>query len=76
MGKDDKLDKVHKKIEDLEKLMESLKLAGQAKNEEKKADIPEEMNCVICQELMTVPTAAIPCMHTFCKNCIDQWMTK
>ncbi len=34
--------------------------------EEKRAVIPEEMNCVICQELMSVPTAAIPCMHTFC----------
>lgn len=42
MGKDDKLDKVHKKIEDLEKLMESLKLGGQAKNEEKKPTFPKK----------------------------------
>jgi len=32
-----------------------------------KNSIPEEMACSICMEIMKVPTAAIPCMHTFCK---------
>ena len=40
------------------------------------SDFPEEMKCSICTELMDEPTALIPCMHTFCKKCIDLWMTK
>jgi hypothetical protein len=47
------------------------------KKEEKrptKYDIPEELACSICMEVMRVPTAAVPCMHTFCKKCIDLWL--
>ena len=41
-----------------------------------KQAIPEELMCAICTDVMTVPSTLIPCMHTFCKKCIDSWLAQ
>ena len=33
----------------------------------------EELTCVICQELF-VQAHTLSCAHSFCKNCIEEWM--
>ena len=53
--------------------MENLLIKAEGKPE-KKVELPEEVMCTICTELMAVPTALAPCMHTFCKKCIDQFI--
>lgn len=67
-----KIDQANKKIDALQKMMEKLTIGKETAN----VEIPEEMKCGICFEVMAVPTALAPCMHTFCKKCIDQWTTR
>ena len=43
-------------------------------NEELKDEIESEFYCAICIVIMTEATTAIPCMHNFCKMCIEKWM--
>ena len=65
-------------MDDLKKLLQNLNKSHKKETPVVKVDssIPEEFKCSICLEQMAVPTALIPCMHTYCKVCIDQWMKK
>jgi hypothetical protein len=38
---------------------------------EEEEEILEDSICSVCLEELAIPTALIPCMHTFCKKCID-----
>jgi hypothetical protein len=45
-----------------------------AAKEEVKDEIASQLECAICIVVMTDPMTATPCMHNFCKVCIEQWM--
>lgn len=42
-----------------------------AENSKEWQQVEEEITCSICAELFTDPKT-IPCLHTFCKQCIEQ----
>ena len=44
-----------------------------AAKEEVKDEIASQLECAICMEVMNDPMTATPCMHNFCKACIEQW---
>jgi hypothetical protein len=42
--------------------------------EELNEEITIKLQCAICIAIMNDPMTATPCMHNFCKVCIEQWM--
>ena len=34
--------------------------------------IKEEITCSICGDIFTDPKTIIPCLHTFCKKCVER----
>lgn len=46
-----------------------------AAKEEVKDEIASQLECAICIVVMTDPMTATPCMHNFCKACIEQWIS-
>jgi len=38
-------------------------------------DLEEEFTCSICQGLMVQATAIPSCGHSFCAQCIEDWLT-
>ena len=46
-----------------------------AAKEEVKDEIASQLECAICIVVMNEPMTATPCMHNFCKKCIEQWMS-
>jgi E3 ubiquitin-protein ligase CHFR len=37
-------------------------------------EITSKLQCAICIAIMSDPMTATPCMHNFCKGCIEEWM--
>lgn len=37
--------------------------------------LQDQLQCSICLELMKVPTSVVPCLHTYCKSCIEGCIT-
>jgi hypothetical protein len=44
-------------------------------SEEVKDEISSQLECAICMDVMKDPMTATPCMHNFCKKCIDGWLS-
>ncbi|CAD8075835.1 unnamed protein product [Paramecium primaurelia] len=36
----------------------------------------EELTCAICYNLFDIPIILPDCKHTFCRDCLDQWVSK
>lgn len=40
------------------------------------SDIPEELLCSICNDVLEVPVQVGTCQHYFCKECITTWLNE
>ncbi|CAF4354621.1 unnamed protein product, partial [Adineta steineri] len=38
--------------------------------------IDQELQCIICRQPFREPVTSVKCHHTFCKECIDNWMQR
>ncbi|XP_020898343.1 RING finger protein nhl-1-like [Exaiptasia diaphana] len=36
-------------------------------------DLEAQLTCAICNDIFTDPRTLVPCLHTFCFNCIKSW---
>ncbi|XP_060591695.1 E3 ubiquitin-protein ligase CHFR-like [Ruditapes philippinarum] len=43
---------------------------------EEKDDIEENLQCMICQEIMHDCISLQPCLHSFCAGCYSDWMSR
>ncbi|CAF3735542.1 unnamed protein product, partial [Adineta steineri] len=37
-------------------------------------EIDDELKCIICHQPFHEPVTSVKCHHTFCKECITNWM--
>ena len=45
---------------------------GGIENDSEWQQIQEEITCAICGDLFCDPKTMIPCLHTFCKECLER----
>ncbi|KAJ9451963.1 FHA domain containing protein [Diplonema papillatum] len=46
-----------------------------AKTTQGEAAVHENLTCAICHEIMYRPMSLLPCLHTFCGPCLQQWLS-
>ncbi|XP_031570540.1 E3 ubiquitin-protein ligase CHFR-like [Actinia tenebrosa] len=68
-----KLHKTDSSTSEIEKENTKEKLKPEFNDKEFLDDLNEELLCCICRELLVL-THALPCSHTFCYECIRDWL--